>query len=84
MKSVLNMSDYAIFIDEKKFVENPEKEMLSLLELSETEIEAKLKHLAFAQRVILMDHPNSLFVPAFLDNAISAFNSVDLSEETYV
>jgi hypothetical protein len=53
------------------------------LELSETEIEAKLKHLAFAQRVILMDHPNSLFVPAFLDNAISAFNSVDLSEETY-
>eukprot|EP00979_Chaetoceros_neogracilis_P013788 scaffold4087_cov172-Chaetoceros_neogracile.AAC.2 len=83
MKSVLNMSDYAIFLDEKKFVENPEKEMLSLLELSETEIEAKLKHLAFAQRVILMDHPNSLFVPAFLDNAISAFNSVDLSEETY-
>jgi len=56
--------------------------MLSLLELSEAQqIKAKIKHLSFAQRVTMMDHPKSLFVPAFLENAISAFNSVDLSEE---
>ena len=69
-------------IDEKKFVENAEKEMLSLLELSETQIEAKLKYLTFAQRVTILHHPRSLFVHAFLENAVSALNSIDLSEET--
>jgi len=75
MKSILNMSDYTIMMDEKKFTQNPEKSMLSLLALSEEEIEVKMKHLAFAQRVTMMDHPESLFIPAFLHGAVSAFNS---------
>ena len=74
MKSILNMSDYTIMMDEKKFTQNPEQSMLSLLELSEEELEVKMKHLAFAQRVTMMDHPESLFIPAFLHGAVSAYS----------
>jgi len=45
---------------EKKFVENSEADLLSLLELTINEIELKLKHLAFAQKVTMLDHPESL------------------------
>ena len=38
LKSTLTMSDYAIIIDEKAFVENPETELLRLLERSEADI----------------------------------------------
>jgi hypothetical protein len=75
MKSTINMTDYSIMLDETRFVENPERELLSLLDLSDETIEAKLKHLAFAQKVTLLDHPESLFVPAFLREAVNAFNS---------
>jgi hypothetical protein len=69
------MSDYSIMLDENRFVENPEAELLSLLDLSDELIEAKLKHLAFAQKVTMLDHPDSLFVPAFLREAVNAFHS---------
>jgi len=75
MKSTLNMTDYSIMLDETRFVENPEAELLSLLDLSEETIEAKLKHLAFAQKVTMLDHPDSLFVPAFLREAVNAFHN---------
>jgi hypothetical protein len=58
------MSDYAIILDEKK--------------LWEEEILGKIQHLAFAQRVMMMmDHPapESLFVEAFLYEAVQAFKS---------
>lgn len=74
-KSILNMSDYAIILEEKKFVEDPERELLKLLDLTEEEIQGKIQHLAFAQRVMMMDHPESLFVEAFLYEAVQAFKS---------
>ena len=36
------------------------------------EIETKINALAFAQRVALFDHPESLYVPAFLKEARKA------------
>ena len=71
-KSTLNMHDYCIFLDEEKFIHNPQAELNKLQLLSMAEIEAKMDALAFAQRVILPDHPESLFVPAFLKEAIHA------------
>ena len=62
-------------LDEKRFIGNPEAELRSLLELSDHEIESKLRHLAFAQKVTMLDHPESLFVPAFLREAVNAFKS---------
>eukprot|EP00978_Attheya_sp_CCMP212_P003325 scaffold6853_cov50-Attheya_sp.AAC.2 len=71
-KATLNMSDYAVILSEQDLVNNAEKTLLKLNEMSDAEIELKIKHLAFAQRVIFTDHPQSLFVPAFLKEAMMA------------
>ena len=71
-KSTLNMSDYSVIVKEQDLVNNPAQTLLKLNDLSEDEIEAKIKHLAFAQRVMFSDHPQSLFVEAFLREAKQA------------
>ena len=68
-KSTLNMTDYAIVLREQELVNNPGKTLLQLDRISEEDIEVKIKHLVFAQRVIFTDHPQSLFVPALLKEA---------------
>ena len=60
------MSDYAIILDEEVFINNPHKALLKLKDIPEEHIDIKLKHLAFAQRVLFSDHPQSLFIPAFI------------------
>ena len=60
------MSDYSIMIDEDEFLADPVATLLKLNELSDEVIGAKLEYLAFAQRLFLSDHPESLFVPALL------------------
>lgn len=76
LKSTLNMSDYTVMLDERKFVEDPEAHLLSLLDIDEEEISNKIKHLAFAQKVMMLDHPESLFVPALLHEAVETFKYV--------
>ncbi|KAL9190494.1 hypothetical protein ACHAXT_000200 [Thalassiosira profunda] len=69
-KSTLTMSDYAILVDEQAFINDPWGELQRIyVELTEVEVKRKLRALAFAQRVIFPDHPDSLFVPAFLKEA---------------
>jgi hypothetical protein len=78
-KSSVNMRDYAIFIPEKDFLQDPLRELHKLTDLTETEIREKVEALAFAQRVMLPDHPESLFVPAFLKESLMAQrDAVDL------
>jgi hypothetical protein len=71
-KSTLNMSEYAVLVSEQELVTDTEKTLLKLQDMSDAEVEAKMKHLAFAQRVIMVDHPQSLFVPALLYEATMA------------
>jgi hypothetical protein len=71
-KSTLNMSDYAVMLDEKDLLNDPRMTLLKLDNMTEDEIRVKIEHLAFAQRVIFTDHPRSLFVPAFLKEAVLA------------
>ncbi len=71
-KSTLNISDYSIILKEQELVANPAKILLELNDISEEDIDVKIKHLAFAQRVIFTDHPQSLFVPALLKEATLA------------
>ena len=69
LKSSIQMSDYAIILDEQVFINNPQETLLKLNDISEEMIDVKLMHLAFAQRVLFSDHPQSLFIPAFLREA---------------
>ena len=69
-RSTLNFTDYTILIDEQDFIANPWGELHRVYStLSEEDARRKLKALAFAQRVIFPDHPDSLFVEAFLNEA---------------
>ena len=71
--STLNMKDFCVFIPEADFIRDPAMELLKLKELGETLIRRKLDALAFAQKVVLMDHPESLFVPAFVKESMYAY-----------
>ena len=65
-KNSINVYDYAVVLEEEDFLSNVTKTLLRLNDMSEEDIRMKLKHLAFSQRVIFTDHPQSLFVPVFL------------------
>lgn len=71
-KSTINVSDYSIFIDERTFIADPMKALSTLSAMTEEEIREKVKALAFAQRLLIPDHPESLFVPTFLREAYVA------------
>jgi hypothetical protein len=71
--STLKMEEYCIFIPEDDYIRDPATELLKLMYLSEEEIRRKIEALAFAQKVVLMDHPESLFVEAFLKESLYAF-----------
>lgn len=66
------MSDYAVILDEEELLRNATQTLLTLREMTMQQVEIKLLRLAFAQRVLFTDHPESLFVPALLKEAIMA------------
>mmetsp|Transcript_35013 Transcript_35013/g.59443 ORF Transcript_35013/g.59443 Transcript_35013/m.59443 type:complete len:485 (-) Transcript_35013:121-1575(-) len=69
-KSTLDMSEYAVLVEEEAFVVDPWGTLHRVYAgLTETDVKRKLTALAFAQRVIFPDHPDSLFVRAFLREA---------------
>ena len=70
-KSSLSISDYAIFIPEALFVTEPVQQVRRILE-NQTLANEKLQSLRWAQRILLYDHPQSLFVQAFLREAMEA------------
>ena len=78
--STLKMEDYCVFIPEDDFIRDPAKELLRLMDLSEGAIRRKLEGLAFAQKVVLIDHPESLFVQAFLKESLFAYENPIPSE----
>ena len=75
-KSTINMSEYAVILDEEEMLTNTTETLLKLREMTTEEIELKIMHLAFAQRVIFTDHPQSLFVPALLKEAVMAEEAI--------
>jgi hypothetical protein len=82
-RSSLDMRDFCIFIDEDKFVNDPANTLQELDELSEDQVRAKLAALRFAQRVVAPDHPESLFVPAFLQETDQAQKFHQFPNEVY-
>ena len=66
------MADYAIFIPEDDFIKNPIRELQKLADIAHDDLERLLEGLAFAQRVMLPDHPDTLYIIAFLREAATA------------
>lgn len=75
-KSSLAMEDYAIFIEEAKFHEDPTGELLKLQNVPEDLIRSKLKGMEVAQKLAVPSHPESLFVPALLKEIVLAEENV--------
>ena len=71
-KTSLEMKDFTISIDESKFLVDPASQLLSLQNLEDDFVKEKLKNLTIAQALLFPDHPESLFVEAFLNEAKSA------------
>lgn len=73
--SSLNMEDYSIIIAEQDFIRDPAGVLNDLRNLSEDYIRQKLQALALAQKVILVDHPESLFAHAFIKESLVSFQN---------
>jgi hypothetical protein len=71
-KSSLDMRDFCIFIEEQTFLQEPVRSLMDLENLSEDFLRAKLTNLTEAQRIVLPDHEQSLFVPALLHEALKS------------
>ena len=70
LKSTLNFTEMTIMVDEQAFITNPWGELHYVYaKLTKEQVQQKMKAISFAQRVIFPDHPKSLFVPAFLNEA---------------
>jgi len=66
-KSSIDIRDFTIIIDETKFLENPVEVIVTRLNRMDwEEVKAKMKWLELAQRLVVPDHPESLFVPALM------------------
>lgn len=74
MKNTLNMHDYSVILDEREVVTSPEKIFEVIEQMSVQEVSEKIQQLSFAQQVVFPDHPKSLFVQAFLKEAMISFN----------
>jgi hypothetical protein len=74
LPTTLDMQDFCIFIPEDDFLQNPERALLKLLDLPKDVLRNKLRALEWAQRVMIVDHPRSLFAPAFVREAMASFS----------
>ena len=72
LRHFVALEDFSIVLDEKAFLKNPLRELRKLNDLPQNEIQEKLDWLAFAQRLFFAEHPDSLFVEAFISQALHA------------
>ena len=59
-------------------MKNPQETLSGLQNLSDTVIKSTLEGMAFAQKLLFPDHPDSVFVEAFMkdaENSMKHFNA---------
>lgn len=71
-RSFLSFEDYTIVIDEQEFLKDPAGSLNSAINLTNIQLQDKVQALALAQQMILIDHPQSLFVQAFIRETIAS------------
>jgi hypothetical protein len=66
---IVSFTEYLVLIDEQTFLKDPLNAILGIVERSISNMQAKLRALAFAKWVLLPGNDKSLFVPAVLYKA---------------
>jgi hypothetical protein len=75
LKSSISISDYSIFIKDASFLADPIGSLSTVLNnLTNLATREKIKGLALAQRLLMTDHSESLFVPALLHEVLVAID----------
>lgn len=70
--SLIGYDDFTILINEKDFLSNPAESLnKAVLSLSDEKMKRKIDGLALVQQILALDHPSSLFVPAFVHETMA-------------
>lgn len=71
-QSLLGYKDFSIVVDEAAFLLQPAGTLNNAIKLlSIEELRSKISGLALVQRMLVLDHPRSLFVPAFVHETVA-------------
>jgi hypothetical protein len=71
-QSLLGYEDFSIVVDEAAFLLQPARTLNNAIKLlSFEELKSKISGLALVQRMLVIDHPRSLFVPAFVHETVT-------------
>lgn len=74
-RSLLDMDDYAVMVDEFAYLANPTKALTeAIYNLTLHDIQSKLNGVNLMQRLIIPNHPKSLFVQAFGRETLFSFS----------
>ena len=73
-KSLIKVSDYSIMVDEDEFLADPVATLMKVKNMSEEVLCEKVEYLKLAQRLLIPDAPESLFVPALLHEVNESMN----------
>lgn len=70
-RSLFKYDDFGVVLDERSFLRDPSGTLNNgIKSLSESDIKKKLDGMAALQHLIALDHPDSLFVPAFVHETV--------------
>jgi hypothetical protein len=70
-RSLVTYDDFSISIDEGAFLSKPAESLNSAIQsLSESDLRLKVRGLSLLQRLLVLDHPKSLFVSAFVHETV--------------
>ena len=78
-RSFLNMNDYAIFLKEEEFIDHPIVALNNAIAISNYSLCRLLAGIHLVQRLIVPEHPKSLFVPAFVRETVAS-----MKEDYYI
>ena len=71
-RSLLRYEDFSIVVDESAFLLQPAGTLNNAIKsLPIEELKSKISGLALVQRMLVLDHPRSLFVPAFVHETVT-------------
>lgn len=71
-RSFLTYQDFSIVVSEQEFVKDPVQTLSKATNLSEAAMQQKVGGLALLQRILVLDHPLPLFVPAFVQEVVAS------------
>ena len=75
-RSLVQMSDYAVLVDEMQYVNQPAATIRNaIFNLTVADLQAKINGVNMVQRLILPQHEQSLFVQAFGYEALQSFTN---------